>query len=183
MLEMLRRALSAALLRREAHRRTAEEPGAILPALGTVVLAAMLFGLGLMNVVVAGTRTPEVAGMTDRLVNMWVVVVTALVGWVLWGLAVHLLGGRFLGGAATFRQTLRVLGTCYGPGVLGLFVHVPVVGQPAHLIGLLWVLVAGIVAAHEVQRTDWAAAVLSTAFGWALFVVVPALFFISAPVG
>ena len=177
MLEMLRRALSAALLRRQAHRRTAEEPGAILLALGTVVMAAILFGLGLMNVVAEGTRTPEMEGVTERLVGMWQVITTMLLGWVLWSLVAHLLGGKFLGGASTFRQTLRVLGTCYGPGFLSLLVLVPVAGFYFYMVGLFWVLIAAIVGMHEVQRTDWVAAILPTTLGWSISLVfMPALF-------
>ena len=176
-MKMLRRALSAALLSRQGHRHTAAEPDAILLAVGITVLAAILLGLGLMNVIVEGTRTPDVEGITDRLVKMWWVVITVLLGWVFWSVVVYLLGGKFLGGAATFRQTLRVLGTCYGPGVLGLFVLVPVAGSAVFLVGLFWILVAAIVATHEVQRTDWVAAILSTTFGWALgLVFIPLVF-------
>jgi hypothetical protein len=184
MVEALRRAVRAALLRREVFRRTANDPEAILPALGVVVAAAMMLGLGLMNVVFEGTKTPEVAGIADRLFRMWMVVATMTVGWVLWGVAVHLLGGKFLGGKATFREVLRVLGICYGPGVLGLFVQVPGLGFTVYFVGQLWVLIAGIVASHEIQRTDWSAAILSTTLGWALFLVIlPAIFIIFPYVG
>ena len=50
-----------------------------------------------------------------------------------------------------------------------LFVRVPQVGIYVYYIGLLWILVAGVVAVREVEQTDWIAAALSTLFGWAVF--------------
>ena len=174
--EMVRRAIQAALLRRETYRQASEDPEAILKSLGIVVLAAILFGLGLMNVVVEGTRVPQIGSVVDRLISLWLVVVTTLLGWILWSFIVHLLGGKFLGGKATFQQTLRVLGVCYGPGALLIFVRLPGVGSYAVLMGLLWILVAGIVAMREVQRIDWVGAVLPTLIGWAIFLILmPAL--------
>ena len=171
MFNMLHRALSASLLRRRVFRITADEPDAILSSFGTVVMVAILSGLGLMNVVLEGSRVPNMESILTRLINMWMVVVTLLIGWILWSLVVHMVGGKILAGQATFREILRVLGICYGPGTLGLFILVPIVGPYLYLIGQCWILIIAIVAIHEVQSTDWFAAVISTTLGWVISLI------------
>lgn len=179
MANMLRMALRAALLRRETYREAAESPEVILKSLGVVIFAATFFGLGLMNVIVEGTRDPELPSIVDRLINLWLVIITLMLGWILWALVVHILGGKFVDGKASFHQVLRALGICYGPGALMLFVRVPQIGGYVYFVGLLWILVAGVVAVREVEQTDWIAATLSTVFGWAVFLLLlPQLFVI-----
>lgn len=180
MFKMLNRALSASLLRRCVFRTVADEPDAILSSLGTIVVVAILFGLGLMNVVAEGSMAPDLDRILTRLVNMWMVVITLLIGWILWGLVIYMVGGKFLAGQATFREILRVLGICYGPGVLGLFILVPMVGIYLYLIGQFWTLIIAIVAMREVQKTDWFAATISTVLGWVIsLILIP--FFIVFP--
>ena len=38
----------------------------------------------------------------SRLIDVWLVLITMLLGWVLWALIVYLLGSRFLGGKAAY---------------------------------------------------------------------------------
>ena len=160
-------ALRAALLRRETYREAAESPEVILKSLGVVIFAATFFGLGLMNVIVEGTRDPELPSIVDRLINLWLVIISLMLGW------------KFVDGKASFHQVLRALGICYGPGALMLFVRVPQIGGYVYFVGLLWILVAGVVAVREVEQTDWIAATLSTVFGWAVFLLLlPQLFVI-----
>ena len=83
-------------------------------------------------------------------------------------------GSRLLNGGAQYRQVLRALGLCYGPGVLLAAIAMPAVGVTFALVGSGWVLVAGVVAVHETQDVDWLGAALSAAPGWFLsFVVLP----------
>ncbi len=174
MANMLYRAIRAALLRREIYREAAADPETILKSLGIVILSAIALSLGLVNVVEDGITQPDLslASLGDRLVDVWLVVITILLGWILWALVVYLLGSKFLGGKAAYHQLLRVIGLCYGPGLLFLLIRAPAVGFYAFLLGLLWVLAAAVVGVKEVQETDWIAAALSTLFGWALFLVI-----------
>ncbi len=171
---MLRMAIRAALLRREVSRQAAEDPEIILKSLGVVLLSAIALSLGLLNVVEEGMTQPDLSWsvLGDRLISVWLVLITMLLGWVLWALVVYLLGSKFLGGKAVYHQLLRVTGLCYGPGVLFLLIRIPDVGFFTAVAAGLWVLAAAVVGVKEIQETDWIAAVLSTLFGWALFFVI-----------
>ena len=175
---MIAQAIRAARLDRGAYRGLLEAPDAILHALGTVVLAGIAAGLGVMGVLVDVTELAVDAGsFSDRLVGLWLWIMTAMVGWVIWGVSCYLLGSRFLGGGAEYRLLLRALGICYGPAVLLTLIAVPWVGAPASAIGIVWVLVAGVVAVREIQDVDWLGAALSTIPGWFLsFLVLPVAF-------
>ena len=167
-------AVRAALLRRDVAREAAEDPEIILKSLGVVLLSAIVLSLGLLNVVEEGITQPDLSWslVGDRLISVWLVLITMLLGWVLWALIVYLLGSKFLGGKAVFHQLLRVIGLCYGPGVLFILVQVPNVGFVLTPLAGLWVLVAAVVGVKEAQQTDWIAAVLSTLLGWSLFFVI-----------
>ena len=172
---MLSRAIRAALLKRDVYREVREDPGAVLHALGTVAAAGIAIGLGITGHRIAGAESSNTLG--DILLVMWAATVTTLVGWVLWVVLGYLLGSRLLRGGATYRQVLRALGICYGPGVLLVAIAVPVAGGPIALAVSMWVLVAGVAAVHEIQDVDWLGAVLSTAPGWSLsFLVIPSAF-------
>ena len=170
MKNMILRAIKAALLNRSTFREVGQEPGAVLYSLGTVMLAGIAIGLGLMGVVTEGAQDPADLGkLADRLLGGWMALIATIVGWILWSGVIYLLGTIFLGGSAGYRQIVRALGISYGPGVLLVMYQLPVVGPVATSIGLLWVLVAGVVAVHEVQQVDWAGAFLSTLLGWFVF--------------
>ena len=178
-------AVRAALLRREVARQAADDPEVILKSLGVVLLSAIVLSLGLLNVVEEGITQPDLSWslLGDRLITVWLVLITMLLGWVLWALIVYLLGSKFLGGKAVFHQLLRVIGLCYGPGVLLMLVQVPNAGLVATPIAGLWVLVAATAGVKEVQETDWIAAVLTTLLGWAIFFVIMPTFILSPNVG
>lgn len=171
---MLRMAVRAALLRRDVARDAAADPEIILKSLGVVLLSAIVLSLGLLNIVEEGMSQPDLSwsSLGSRLIDVWLVLITMLLGWVLWTLVVYLLGSKFLGGKAVYHQLLRVIGLCYGPGVLFIVVQVPNVSFIATPLAGLWVLVASVVGVKEVQETDWIAAVLSTVLGWSLFFVI-----------
>ena len=171
---MLQMAMRAALLRRDVARDAAADPEIILKSLGVVLLSAIVLSLGILNVVEDGITQPDLSWSVvgDRLISVWLVLITMLLGWVLWALVVYLLGSKFLGGKAVYHQLLRVIGLCYGPGVLLIMVQVPNVGFIATPLAALWVLAAAVVGVKEVQQTDWIAAVLSTLLGWSLFFVI-----------
>ncbi len=171
---MLRMAVRAALLRRDVARDAAADPEIILKSLGVVLLSAIVLSLGLLNIVEEGMSQPDLSwsSLGSRLIDVWLVLVTMLLGWVLWTLVVYLLGSKFLGGKAVYHQLLRVIGLCYGPSVLFIVVQVPNVSFIATPLAGLWVLFAAVVGVKEVQETDWIAAVLSTVLGWSLFFVI-----------
>ena len=164
------RAVRAALLRRSAYEEVGRDAGAILSALGVVILAGIAIALGLEDVLVVDARDRvSVSGFFDRLLRVWLAVMTYAVGWALWGAMAYLMGSRFLGGRATFNQVLRVLGISYAPGVLFVLMLVPTVGVWVRIVATIWVLVAAVLGVRTVQEIDWFGAVLASLLGWFLF--------------
>ena len=170
MKNMIILAIRAAALRRDAFRHVADDPDEILKSVGTVLMASMLFGLGLVGVVGEGASDLDTGGLADRAISLWIVAITTLLGWVMWSASTYVLGGKFLRGGGGFREVLRAQGIGYGPLALALLLPLATVGPPLFFVGVFWVLVAGIVGAHEVQTNDWFSVVLSTLPGWAIFV-------------
>lgn len=169
---MLRRALGAALLRREVFIQVRERPETVVQALGVVILAGIAMASGLLNVLEGDPQELlTVSNLVDRLVGVWLAVVTIVLGWVLWGGVTFLMGSKFLGGGASFNEVLRVLGIGYGPGVLLILMSLPAVGNVVWLLTSLWILVAAVVGQRAVQGIDWFSALLSTLLGWFLFVL------------
>lgn len=169
------RVIKAALLNRAIYGELRDDPEAVLHALGTVVLVGIAVGIGVVGLRFAEGESGT--GFGDAVLVMWAAVVTTLVGWVLWVVLNYALASRLLGGGAQYRQLLRALGICYGPGVLLAAIAMPVVGAAIGFVGAAWVLVAGVVAVHETQDVDWLGAALSTAPGWFLsFLLLPAAF-------
>jgi hypothetical protein len=162
--------LRAARLRRDAFQHVADDPNEILKSFGTVLMASMLFGLGLVGVVGEGAADLDTNTLLDRLISLWLVAITTLLGWVMWSASTHILGGKFLRGGGEFRELLRSQGIGYGPLALAVLLPLATVGPPLFFVGVFWVLVTGVVGAHEVQDNDWFSVVLSTLPGWALFV-------------
>ena len=168
---MLYRAIRAALLRSDVYRQAAMEPESILKSLGIVILSGLSFSLGLASVLDEGIAVPELSGLSGRLIDIWLVLVTTLLGWILWSAIGFFICKKLFKLESTFHQVLRALGICYGPGFLAIM-PVMLVGLSAFIIGAFWTLLAGIFAIKEIQGTDLFSALLSLLLGWALFVVI-----------
>ncbi len=87
---MLVLAIRAALLDGRIYREIGEEHGEMFRALGTVLAAAIAFGLGLMNT--------DFEGFQDSPTQVLLVASTTMVlGWLLWGTIAYIVGSRALG--------------------------------------------------------------------------------------
>lgn len=160
---------------RDVHREVRGDPGLVLHALGLVVMAGISLSVGMMNVLDLESDTQiELLGIVDRLVGTWLGVLTSILGWALWGGIVYLLVGRFLGGQSSYNESLRVLGICYGPGLLRAFPGD--VGSILSLVGSVWVLMAAVVAIKTSHEIDWVGAIIPTTLGWLIsFFFLPVL--------
>ncbi len=171
---MLVRAIRAARLDRAGYREAIDDPETILNAAGIVILTGIAIGLGLTEVFQADPNsTTGTDLLMERLLGVWLAVVTMMVGWILWAAVALALGKVFLHGGASFRQILRAVGVCYGPGTLFVFVPIPFVGGPAVIIAWAWVVVSGVAAVHEAQDVDWFGAGVAGFAGWAIGFVLP----------
>lgn len=62
--------------------------------------------------------------------------ISAVLGWLLWSAITYVIGGKLLGGTATWGELLRTIGFAQSPGVLMIFGIIPILG------GLVRVVVA-----------------------------------------
>ena len=163
---MLFRAYMAARLDRATFREVRQDPDAILNAVGIVVLAGIAVAVGMSSSVGQAVET-GISGeeVGDRLLGAWFASVTLMIGWLIWAGIAYGVGRVFQRENATFREILRVLGVCFGPGVLLVFTAIT---PEAFNIVTIWMLVVGVVALKEIQRSDWIGAIMDGALGWVI---------------
>jgi len=101
--------------------------------------------------------------------------VIALLSWLIWSGVTYLVGDKLLGGTATWGELLRTLGFAQSPGVLGIFVILPVVGGLFTFAIPIWILVTGIIAIRQALDFSTGKAVLTAIIGWMALVIPTAI--------
>ena len=144
---MLYRAFMAARFHRATYRDVLRDHEAILNALGIVILAGIAYAVGQSSAVGESAEQGLDAGaIGDRLLGVWFASITFMVGWLIWAGIAYGVGRVFQRDEATFREILRVLGVCFGPGLLLFLTAItPVEGVVFNAV-MIWMLVAGVVA-------------------------------------
>ena len=92
--------------------------------------------------------------------------VSAILGWLLWSAVTYIIGGKLLGGTATWGELLRTLGFAQAPGVLMIFGIIPLLGGVVRLVVALWLLVTGVVAIRQALDFSTGKAVATAILGW-----------------
>ena len=171
---MLKQAFNVALLTSSPTDRVANEPESILHSTGIVLLVGISFTLGLSGIFDPKfTEDQSWGGLSDRFIALWIIIITTLVGWILWSCSVYLFASKFLGSGAHFKLIMRSLGSCYLPGILLAFIKNPYnesfpVGPILFGIGMVWILVSAIKINLKVQDIDWVGGILAIVPGWFL---------------
>ena len=107
-------------------------------ALSVVALVALATGIASLG--------------TTGLIGLFVGVVSAIVGWALWGWILHLIGTKIMPSQSThadWGQLARTLGFAQSPGILRVLGLVPVVGNIIFAVASIWMLVAMVVAVRQ----------------------------------
>ncbi len=125
----------------------------------------------LVVVIVAIAR--GIGGLNEGTQGIFVGIVLALLGWLLWAGITYLIGDKLLGGTATWGELLRTLGYAQSPGVLLVIGFVPLFGSLVALIVPFWLLVTGIVAIRQALDFSTGKAVLTAVLGWVVAVGIP----------
>jgi len=164
---MLYRAFMAARFDRATFREVRGDQEAILNALGIVILAGMAMAIGTSSPLGSSIEQGISADMVrNRLLDVWLAAVTFMLGWLIWAGMAYVVGRVFQRDQATFREILRVLGVCFGPGLLLVFMAVtPGSGVVFNAVSV-WMLVAGFVALKEIRQSDWIGAIVDGSLGW-----------------
>jgi hypothetical protein len=100
----------------------------------------------------------------------------SLIGWVIWAALTSFIGTKLLPEPQTdadFGQLFRTLGFSASPGILRVFVLVPVVGWVLEAIVGIWMLIAMVIAVRQAldYKSTWRA--VGVCFiGWLVFVAI-----------
>jgi hypothetical protein len=127
----------------------------------------------LVVVIVAIAR--GIGGFNEGTQGIFVGILAALLGWLLWAGVTYLIGDKLLGGTATWGELLRTLGYAQSPGVFLVIGFVPFLGWLIGLIVAVWLLVAGIVAIRQALDFSTGKAILTAVLGWLVAFAIPAM--------
>ncbi|MDQ3809355.1 MAG: YIP1 family protein [Chloroflexota bacterium] len=154
---MVDRMKGAAMLDIATYEEVEADSTATGQAAGVVVIVAVASAIGAL-----GRGGPGIIGG----------LLAAIVGWLIWAGVTYLIGGKLLGGTATWGELLRTLGFAQTPGVLNVLGIIPLLGSLIRFAVLIWVLVAGIIAIRQALDFSTGKAVLTALLGWLALAIV-----------
>ena len=123
-----------------------------------VVLAVAIIGA-------VGGLIGAVIGDQNIIMGFLSPIISTFVGWLLWSVVLYFVGTSFFGGQADIGEMLRVVGFAYAPMVLGI---IPCFGW---IVGLIWTLVALVIAVRQGLDLDTTKAVIVAAIGFVLVLI------------
>jgi hypothetical protein len=154
------RMLGAAQLDARVFEEVERDPEATRQAVAVVVLAAVAAGLGTGHTL-AGTLGGAVA---------------ALLSWLIWAWIIWLVGTRWLPEPqtqASARELLRTLGFAASPGLLRIFVVLPLLGPLVMVVTAVWMLMTMVVAVKQaLDFRSTGRAIGVCLIGWALHLLI-----------
>lgn len=154
---LVRRMWRAAALDPELYDEVEQDPRLGWEALWVVLLVSVAGGFGI--------GWPSPAGVA-------LAALAIFAGWIAWAAVTTWLGTRVFPSAETrcdLPEMLRTLGFAASPGLLGLLGLVPETRFAAFAVGLLWMLLATVLAVREaLDYASTARALLVCAVGWVL---------------
>jgi hypothetical protein len=137
-----------------------------------VILASLAMGIGIG---IAGLF--KMAGVWSVL-GLLIILIGSIILWLAWSLFAYFIGTKILKGpktSATIGELLRTTGFSISPGVLGIFVFIPVAGGVIWLGVSTWVLIAGIVAVRQALDFTTGRAIVTCLTSWFVFTLTIAL--------
>lgn len=106
--------------------------------------------------------------------------IAALIGWFVWAFLTYIIGTRLLPEAQTeadVGQLLRTIGFSSSPGVLRIFLFIPLLGGLISLVASVWMLVAMVIAVRQaLDYTSTWRAVGVVVIGWIVYLIVAGIF-------
>jgi hypothetical protein len=94
------------------------------------------------------------------------VLVSAIVGWVIWSYITYFVGTRLFAGTATPGELLRTIGFAQSPGVLNVIGFIPCIGWIVTAVVAVWTLIAGVIAVRQALDFGTGQAIATVAIGW-----------------
>src|SRR5262245_53091622 len=131
-------------------------------AIGVIVIYAVASALGQGRLLV--------------LLALPMTVLTHIIGYLVWSLAVFLIGTKLMPESTTkadFSETFRVVGFAAAPGIFSILTILPILGYLVWLVVYLWMLASMVVAVRQVlDYSTTMKAVIVCVIGFVFFLVV-----------
>jgi hypothetical protein len=166
MASMVDRMIRAAKLDAQLYEEVEADKGALVQAMGVVVLASIASGVG--------------SGRLGGLTGFFIGTVGALIGWFIWAALTYFIGTKILPEPTTkadVGELLRTTGFSSSPGLIRVLGLIPGITGIVFLVSGVWMLTAMIIAVR--QALDYRStfrAVGVCVIGWVVQVVVMLLF-------
>ena len=128
-----------------------------------VILASLATGIGI-----------GIAGLF-KMAGVWSIwglligLIGSIIVWLAWSFFAYFIGTKVFKGpgtSATMGELLRTIGFSISPGVLGIFVFIPVVGGIIWFGASIWVLIAGVVAVRQALDFPTGRAIVTCLVSW-----------------
>lgn len=159
------RVVGAMTLKASTFQEIEHDQTAMGQAVGVIVLAAVSIGIG--NVFWGG-----LSGIISGIIS-------SLIGYAVWALAVWLIGTKVMPDPATkadFPETFRTIGFAAAPGILGIVTIIPILGWLILFAIWIWQIAAMVIAVREVlDYTDTIKAVIVVVIGFVAYMIVAAI--------
>lgn len=172
-MQIIERAIGAAKLDVATYESVEHDRSATWQAAVVVITASLAASVG-------------VAIVAGPLALVYITLIT-LVDWVLWAALLWFIGTQFVPEEKTeadLGQLLRTTGFSASPGVLRLFVFIPVIGPIIAFLATLWMIVTMVVAVR--QALDYASTLRAVGVcvaGWLIAAIIIWLFFGASGLG
>jgi hypothetical protein len=168
------RIIRAIKLDTELYREVKEDPTALGPAMTVVALSSLSAGIGSIGL-----------GMTGFLAGT----MAAFAGWLLWTLAIYLVGAKLLPEAQTktsLGELLRVTGFASAPGIFRMLAGFPYLSGVVIFGASIWIFITMLIATRQGldYKSGWRIAGVCM-LGWIVqgMVIAPFLIMMATPEG
>ena len=163
---MTNRVIRAAMLDVDLYEEVEADTSLNQEALMVVILVAILGGIGaFLGGVIGGNFGAAILGLI-------LAVVVGVINYYIWAYVTYFVGTNLFSGTADVGELLRTLGYASGPRALSVLGFIPCIGGLLVLVGLVWSLVAGIIAVRQALDFDTTNAVITAIIGWVIITVI-----------
>ena len=161
------RIIRAAKLDVNLYEEVEADKGAMVQAMGVVVISSIAAGIGVTGI----------GGLGGILMGT----ITALIGWYIWAYLTYFIGTKILPEPQTkadHGELLRTIGFSSSPGLIRVFGIIPGLGKVVLLVASIWMLVAMVIAVRQaLDYNSTLRAVGVCVIGWIIQTVVLVLLF------
>tara|TARA_B100000427_G_C15381847_1_gene539305 strand:+ start:228 stop:749 length:522 start_codon:yes stop_codon:yes gene_type:complete len=155
---MINYLIKAAMLDRSVYYIFKQSPEMVINSLVTVSITGLSIAAAMKY------TTPE-SELTEYSLMIMVAFSTVLVGWMMWSYLAKVIC-QILGTESEFRDMMRSIGIAYSPGILSIFITIPIAGSYILLIIWIWVLLSVTRSIQSTQNLSFIKSLIPGLVGW-----------------